>query len=112
MTPRTGASRLNVDAEDVGRGLAGLVVALLDLLRQVLERQALRRVDAGDLTDDEIEKLGQALLALEDGFAELQDKLGLAPGDIAVPLDIADLDDAMERAAGLVNAARDEGEAT
>ena len=103
VTPfRNGA--LDLDATDVGRGLAALVVTVLDLLRQVLERQALRRVDAGDLTSDEIERLGQALLALEDAFADLRDKLGLAEGDVSAPMDVADLAEAMDRATSHVHA--------
>ena len=57
---------------DAGRGLGHLVVTVLDIVRDVLERQALRRLDAGTLTDDEIERLGQGLIALEQRFAELR----------------------------------------
>ena len=92
--PNRRSARLNVDARDVGRGLAALVVTILDLVRQLLERQALRRVDAGDLSDDEIEGLGQALLALEDGFDELRGKLGLAAEDLGLSA-IANLADAI-----------------
>jgi hypothetical protein len=93
--PNRRSARLNVDAHDVGRGLAALVVTILDLVRQLLERQALRRVDAGDLSDDEVEGLGQALLALEDGFAELREKLGLAGEDLGLSAEIANLTDAI-----------------
>ena len=93
--PNRRSARLNVDARDVGRGLAALVVTILDLVRQLLERQALRRVDAGDLSDDEIEGLGQALLALEDGFDELRGKLGLAAEDRGLSAEIANLADAI-----------------
>jgi len=59
-------------AVDAGRGLGGLVVAVLDILRELIERQVLRRMDAGSLTPDEIERLGQALLELERQFRELR----------------------------------------
>jgi gas vesicle protein GvpK len=57
---------------DAGRGLGHLVVTVLDILREVLERQALRRLDAGTLTDDQVEDLGQSLIALELRFAEIR----------------------------------------
>ncbi|HEY3469298.1 MAG TPA: gas vesicle protein K [Amycolatopsis sp.] len=57
---------------DAGRGLGHLVVTVLDILREVLERQALRRLDAGTLTPAQVEDLGQALIALERQFAELR----------------------------------------
>jgi hypothetical protein len=96
--PQSRPLRLNADAEDVGRGLGALVVTVLDLLRQVLERQALRRVDAGDLSDDEIERLGQALLALENGFAELREALDMSGRDLDLPVEIADLAAAVDHA--------------
>ncbi|MFC0430651.1 gas vesicle protein K [Kutzneria buriramensis] len=61
--------RFDVDA---GRGLGRLVVAVLDILRELIERQVLRRVDAGTLTPDEIERLGRALLELDRQFRELR----------------------------------------
>ncbi|WIY05171.1 gas vesicle protein K [Amycolatopsis mongoliensis] len=57
---------------DAGRGLGHLVVTVLDILREVLERQALRRLDAGTLTETQVEDLGQALIALELRFAEIR----------------------------------------
>ena len=89
--------RISIDAEDVGQGLGRLVVAILDLVRQLLERQALRRVDAGSLTPDEIERLGQALLGLEHRLSGLRDSLGVSDHDQALPLEIADLDATTER---------------
>jgi hypothetical protein len=59
-------------AVDAGRGLGGLVVAVLDILRELIERQVLRRMDAGTITPDEIERLGQALLELDRQFRELR----------------------------------------
>jgi hypothetical protein len=77
---------------DVGRGLGRLVVTLLEVVRQVVERQALRRVDAGDLTDEQIERLGQALMQLEATFDELIEHFGVVPNDVYLPLDLAALD--------------------
>jgi hypothetical protein len=74
--------RFNVDPDDAGRGLGRLVIALLEIVRQLLERQALRRVDGGTLTPDEIERLGQALLALDERFAELREVFDIAADDI------------------------------
>ncbi|GII20528.1 gas vesicle protein K [Planosporangium mesophilum] len=74
--------RFNIDPEDAGRGLGRLVIALLEIVRQLLERQALRRVDAGSLTDDEVERLGQALLALEQRFTELREIFDISADDI------------------------------
>lgn len=93
-TPPTGRrpARLDIDAEHLGEGLGRLVVALLEIVRQLVERQALRRVDGGDLTDDEVERLGLALMALDERFAELRDIFGVSENDLALPVDIRDLD--------------------
>ncbi|GAA1811818.1 gas vesicle protein K [Planosporangium flavigriseum] len=74
--------RFDIDPEDAGRGLGRLVIALLEIVRQLLERQALRRVDAGSLTDDEIERLGRALLALDQRFTELREIFDISADDI------------------------------
>jgi hypothetical protein len=68
------------------RGLAQLVLTLVELLRQVLERQAVRRMEGGRLNDDEIERMGIALMELEAKMAELRDVFGLAPEDLNVDL--------------------------
>ncbi|MGW4206757.1 gas vesicle protein K [Lentzea sp. NPDC004789] len=71
----TGA-RVPVDA---GKGLGRIVLAVLEILEELLERQAIRRMDAGSLTEDEIERLGQALIALRRQFAELRAVLEVHP---------------------------------
>lgn len=73
--------RLDADAEDAGRGLGQLVVALLEIVRQLMERQALRRVDSGDLDAGQIERLGRALRELDRKFAELRDLFGISADD-------------------------------
>jgi hypothetical protein len=70
----TSDSPLRIPA-DSGRGLGQVVVAVLEILRDLLERQAIRRVESGSLTPDEIERLGQALIALDRRFAELREIL-------------------------------------
>jgi hypothetical protein len=85
---RRPALRVAADAEDLGRGLGRLVVVLLDVVRQLLERQAVRRMAAGELTDLEVERLGRALLALQDQFTELRELLGVAPEDARLPVDL------------------------
>jgi hypothetical protein len=88
MTGPRRATRLEGSGEDVGRGLGRLVVALLEVVRQVIERQALRRVEVGDLDDDDVERLGRALLQLEETFDELIDHFGVMPEDLYLPLDL------------------------
>ena len=88
---RPAAAPARGTGEDVGRGLGRLVVALLEVVRQVVERQALRRVEAGDLTDEQIERLGQALMQLEATFDELIDHFGVVPDDLYLPLDLTGL---------------------
>lgn len=92
MSVRGTPRRLEGSGEDVGRGLGRLVVTLLEVVRQVVERQALRRVDAGDLDDEQIERLGRALMQLEDTFDELIEHFGVVPNDMYLPLDLAALD--------------------
>jgi hypothetical protein len=69
-------------AADAGRGLGHLVITVLDILKEVLERQALRRLDAGTLTPAQVERLGQALIGLELRFAEIRAALDDIPADI------------------------------
>jgi gas vesicle protein GvpK len=67
--------RINLDPEDVGRGLGQIVLAILDTLRELLERQAIRRVESGDLDDAQIERLGSALRSVRDQISELSESL-------------------------------------
>jgi hypothetical protein len=60
---------------DAGRGLGQVVVAVLEILRDLLERQAIRRAESGELTPEEVERLGQALIALDRQFAEIREAL-------------------------------------
>ncbi|WP_216642298.1 gas vesicle protein K [Micromonospora sp. WMMA2032] len=78
--------RLAVDENSVERGLASLVLTVVELLRQLMERQALRRVDLGDLDDDQVERIGATLMALEEQMTQLRDYFGLSPEDLNLDL--------------------------
>jgi hypothetical protein len=78
--------RIDIDPDDVERGLAGLVLGLVELLRQVLERQAVRRMEGGSLNDDEIERVGLALMRLERKVKELAEHFGLDENDLRIKL--------------------------
>ncbi len=83
---RTGPVRLNADPKDVQRSLARLVLALVEFLRQLLERQAIRRMDAGTLNPAEIENIGLALMRLERTVRDMARRFDLAPEDLNLDL--------------------------
>ncbi len=78
--------RINSDPASVERGLVSLVLTLVELLRQLMERQAIRRVDHGDLTDEQIERIGTTLMLLEEKMTELREHFGLEPEDLNIDL--------------------------
>jgi Gas vesicle protein K len=78
--------RIDADAENVEKGLAQLVLTVVELLRQLMERQALRRIEGGGLHDDEIERLGTSLMKLEQRMKELLDEFELTPDDLNINL--------------------------
>ena len=78
--------RIMVDPEKVGRDLARLVLGVIELLRDLMERQAVRRVESGALSDEEIERLGQTLLALQVRMSELKAAFGLENQDLTLDL--------------------------
>jgi hypothetical protein len=80
------AGRLADGDGDVQKGLAQLVLSLVELLRQLMERQAVRRVDAGGLTAEQVERLGTTLMLLKERMDELCEAFGLAPEDLAIDL--------------------------
>ncbi|MBU3866275.1 gas vesicle protein K [Streptomyces sp. 4503] len=83
--PRPGR-RIEVDEESVRKSLAGLVLTIVELLRQLMERQALRRVEQGGISDEQVEKLGLTLMALEQNMAELREHFGLTEDDLNLDL--------------------------
>ena len=78
--------RINVDPEKVSQGLAQLVLTLIELLRQLMERQALRRIEGGSLSDEEIERLGQTFMKLEARMNELKQIFDLEDEDLNLHL--------------------------
>ncbi len=78
--------RISADAELVENGLAKLVLSIIELIRRLLERQALRRMDGGNLTEEEIERLGSALMKLEEKMEELKRVFGLTDEDLNLKL--------------------------
>ena len=79
-------SRIDVDAEGVEQGLAQLVLTLVEFLRQLLERQAVRRMEGGTLSEEEVERVGLALMKLEEKVHQLADQFGLRPADLNINL--------------------------
>jgi gas vesicle protein GvpK len=78
--------RISADAEIVENGLAKLVLSIIELIRRLLEKQALRRMDGGNLSEEEIERLGNALMKLEEKMAELKTVFGLSDEDLNLSL--------------------------
>ena len=78
--------RLETDAESVERDLFKLVLTIIELVRQLMEKQALRRVDQGDLTDEQVEGLGKGLMHLEQAMDELKARYDLTTADLNIDL--------------------------
>ena len=78
--------RINADPDRVEQGLARLVLTVIELLRDILEHQAVRRMDGGTLTDEQIERLGLALLRLNHRMDELKAIFGLTDEDLNIDL--------------------------
>jgi len=78
--------RISADSDIVENGLAKLVLSIIELVRKLLEKQALRRMDAGNLSDEEIERLGNALMKLEEKMAELKKTFGLSDEELNLKL--------------------------
>ncbi|GAC1436879.1 MAG: hypothetical protein NVS1B11_21300 [Terriglobales bacterium] len=78
--------RIDCSPENLEQGLAKLVLGLVELLRQLLERQAIRRMEGGSLKEEQIEKMGEALMTLEAKIHELAENFGLTPADLNIDL--------------------------
>ena len=78
--------RVIADEENVQRGLAQLVLTIVELLRQIMERQALRRIDGGGLTEEQVERLGRTFMELDKRMAELREEFGLDEEDLNLNL--------------------------
>ncbi|MFC8124834.1 gas vesicle protein K [Streptomyces sp. NPDC057302] len=77
---------MDLDAEEVGRDLASLVLTVVELLRQLMERQAVRRFDAGELTAEQEERVGTALMLLDERMTDLCERHGLRREDLNLDL--------------------------
>src|SRR3569832_804886 len=83
LTPSGGTrQRIDCSPENIEQGLAKLVLSLVELLRQLLERQAIRRMEGGSLTEQQVEQMGEALMTLEQKVHELAQNFGLTPADL------------------------------
>ena len=80
------AERINIDPKNVEKGLAKLVLTLVELIRKLLEKQAMRRIEGGSLTDEEIERMGETLLKLENKMQELKEIFGLKDEELNLNL--------------------------
>ena len=78
--------RVNADRDNLEKGLAQLVMTLVELLRQLMERQALRRIDGGSLAPEEVERLGETFMLLEQRMEELKEQFGLEDEDLNLDL--------------------------
>jgi hypothetical protein len=78
--------RIEAGPENLERGLAQLVLTIVELLRQLMERQALRRIDGGGLTDEQVERLGRTFLELDRRMEELRTHFGLTAEDLNLDL--------------------------
>ncbi len=79
-------NRINIDQADVSKGLAKLVLTIIELLRELLERQAIRRIDSGTLTREEMNNLGTTFMKLSEKMEELKSQFGLKSEDLNIDL--------------------------
>jgi hypothetical protein len=77
---------VNASPDTVERDLTRLVLTLVELIRQLVERQCVRRMDEGDLSDGQIETLGLTLMRLEEAMTELCERFGLSPSELNLDL--------------------------
>jgi hypothetical protein len=89
-----GTAVSDIDTEKVGQDLVRLVLALVETIRQLVEKQAIRRVECGTLSEEEIERLGIALMLQEEKMNELKEHFGLSDDDLK--LHLGPLDDFLE----------------
>lgn len=84
--PPTDGRRLDLDPDRMGRDLVALVLTVVELLRQLMERQAIRRVEQGDLSEEQIDEIGTTLMLLDERMTELCEQHGLRPEDLNLDL--------------------------
>ncbi|GHC57760.1 gas vesicle protein K [Streptomyces flavofungini] len=78
--------RMDLEPDTVERDLVALVLTVVELLRELMERQAIRRFDSGELTEDQEERVGRTLMLLEDRMTRLRERYGLRPEDLNLDL--------------------------
>ena len=78
--------KIEANPENAEKGLAKLVLTLIELIRKLMEKQAMRRVEAGSLTDEEIERVGETLMKLENKMKELKEIFGLKDEELNLNL--------------------------
>ena len=79
-------NHININQADVSKGLAKLVLTIIELLRELLERQAIRRIDSGTLTREEVNNLGSTFMKLAEKMEELKSQFGLKSEDLNIDL--------------------------
>ena len=84
--PASGPGRWNADPEDVQRSVVRLVLALVEFLRRLMERQAIRRMETGTLTAAQVESIGLALMKLEDAVKDIAGQFGIPPEELNIDL--------------------------
>lgn len=99
--PSLAQSRIDCTPENIDQGLAKLVLSLIELLRQLLERQAIRRMEGGSLSEQQVEEMGTALMKLEQKIGELAGNFGLTMADLN--LDLGPLGNLLEQSPGVSN---------
>src|SRR5687767_12617813 len=86
LRPASGTPRWNADPDEVRRSVLKLVLTLVEFIRQILERQAIRRMEGGTLSDAETEAVGLALMRLEETIRDLCGQFDIEPGDLNLDL--------------------------
>ncbi|WP_432945634.1 gas vesicle protein K [Kribbella sp. CA-253562] len=84
--PESLPERIDANSETIDRELFKLVLTIVELVRQLMERQALRRIDQGDLSPEQVEELGLGLMRLEQAMTSLQERFDLTPEDLNIDL--------------------------
>jgi len=85
-SPKHSTGRLDIDPENVKNGLGRLVLTLVKIIHELLERQAIRRIDSGSLADEEIERLGLTLMKQAEELERLRNEFGLEEDDLNLDL--------------------------
>lgn len=74
--------KVNLDGDKLQKGLAKLVLVVVELLRQILERQAQRRIDLGTLSEEEVERLGLAFMQIKEKVGQISEQFELKPDEL------------------------------